>query len=336
MPAAASEPAVGCDAQSMLADREPVEATEAVCAAPDLERDHAYLIETARPGATMLRQGMAVAVARLHPVFVRRLAGAISEARDAGLSSAGIFSAYRPPAFGVGRFSDKFNSLHTYGLAVDMLGVGRPGSSEARLWYDIAARHGIVCPYGAGSRREWNHCQPTRVKSIVAGDPLRGTVSPQGPIELETMFAMGDALVNGTDPDAASPEPPPIEEKLSSRNEGPPQAQQSASRAEAVQTHHDQTDPVHAGHGRLKAVAGSLAHSSRHEAHGQPKRRIVAENASGKGEAGKKYRTASLLRREASVTDLKPVSSHEHALAKRVEAGNARVNRSIKGICRGC
>ena len=42
-----------------------------------------------------------------------------------------MFSAYRPPAFGVGGFSDKFNSLHTYGLAVDMQGIGRPGSPEA-------------------------------------------------------------------------------------------------------------------------------------------------------------------------------------------------------------
>jgi hypothetical protein len=39
--------------------------------------------------------------------------------------------AYRPPAFGVGGFSDKFNSLHTYGLAVDMRGIGRPGSRSA-------------------------------------------------------------------------------------------------------------------------------------------------------------------------------------------------------------
>src|SRR5205807_3663009 len=82
-----------------------------------------------------------------------------------------------PPAFGVGGFSDKFNSLHTYGLAVDMLGIGGPGSSEAKLWHEIAARHGIVCPYGADNRREWNHCQPTRVKIILADNPLRGTVS---------------------------------------------------------------------------------------------------------------------------------------------------------------
>src|SRR5262249_32412784 len=162
---------------------------------PDLERDQAYLVETASPGGTMLRQGPALAIGRLHPMFVRRLAWAIREAREGGLPSAGIFSAYRPPAFGVGGFSDKFNSLQTYGLAVDMLGIGGPGSSEAKLWHEIAGRHGIICPYGAANRREWNHCQPTRVKIILAGNPLRGTVSPQGPVDLDAMFAVGDALV---------------------------------------------------------------------------------------------------------------------------------------------
>jgi hypothetical protein len=146
--------AAGCDAQSMLAEPGAAGTTGAACVAPDLERDQAYLVETARPGATMLHQGLALAIVRLHPMFVRRLAEAIGEARGLGLPSAGIFSAYRPPAFGVGGFSDKFSSLHTYGLAVDLLGVGGPGSSEAKHWYEIASRHAIVCPYGAGNRRE--------------------------------------------------------------------------------------------------------------------------------------------------------------------------------------
>ena len=80
-------------------------------------RARAYLIATASPGYTMTRQGPERAIGRLHPAFVHRLAAAIAEARAAGLSSTGIFSAYRPPAFGVGGFLDKFHSLHTYGLA---------------------------------------------------------------------------------------------------------------------------------------------------------------------------------------------------------------------------
>jgi hypothetical protein len=264
---AGSRPAAGCDAQSMLSDPGLIGATGAACVAPDLESDQAYLVETANPGGTMLHQGSALAIARLHPMFVHRLAAAIGEARAAGLPSAGIFSAYRPPVFGVGGFSDKYNSLHTYGLAVDMLGIGRPGSSEARLWHDIAARHGIVCPYGADNRREWNHCQPTGVKSIIAGNPLRGTVSPRGPIDLETMFALGDGLVNGTDAGVGSPELPPSPAK---------------------------SGPV------------------------------------------KKYRTSSLARRDSPAADIKPVPSKQTALTKRIDEENARLARTIRGICRGC
>ena len=114
----------------------------------------AYLLETASPGYTMTLQGPEVAISRLHPEFAVRLESAIREARNAGLPFAGVFSAYRPPMFGVGGFSDKFNSLHTYGLAVDMRGIGRPGSPEAQLWHQIAAKNGVVCPYGPGDRAE--------------------------------------------------------------------------------------------------------------------------------------------------------------------------------------
>ena len=59
------------------------------------------------------------------------------------------------PHFGVGGFADKFHSLHTYGLAVDLHGIGRPGSPEARrFWHGIAAKNGVVCPYGPRSRAE--------------------------------------------------------------------------------------------------------------------------------------------------------------------------------------
>src|SRR5262249_61321582 len=106
-----SEP--GC----ATAPRTPIEIAEA----------RAYLVETASPGYTMMLQGAELAIGRLHPEFAVRLENAIREARSAGLPSAGVFSAYRPPAFGVGGFFDKFNSLHTYGLAVDMRGIGGPG-----------------------------------------------------------------------------------------------------------------------------------------------------------------------------------------------------------------
>jgi len=322
--AAEAPPAAGCDAQSMVPLSAPAAATDSACLAPDLERDQAYLVETARPGATMLHQGLAVAIARLHPMFVRRLAGAISEARAAGLPSAGIFSAYRPPAFGVGGFSDKFSSLHTYGLAVDLLGVGRPGSSEANLWYEIAARHGIVCPYGAGNRREWNHCQPTSVKSIMAGDPLRGTVSPQGPIDREAMFAMGNALVDATDAGAGSTELPPATDE------------QSLSRYQAQPWPRIGADASHGSHRRGKTVAVAAAGPDPHQARGQPKHRILGENASANSGLDKRYRTASLVRRDAVSASHSPASSREHAPAKRIDAQDARLARTLKGICRGC
>ena len=155
----------------------------------------AYLVETASPGYTMTLQGPELAIGRLHPEFAIRLDHAIREARSVGLPFVGVFSAYRPPAFGVGGFSDKFNSLHTYGLAVDMRGIGAPGSPEAELWHWIAAKNGVVCPYGPRDRAEWNHCQPTNVKIILPQNPLRETVTSAGPIDLESMFEAGNPMI---------------------------------------------------------------------------------------------------------------------------------------------
>jgi len=173
-------------------------------------QERAYLIATASPGYTMTRQGPERAIGLLHPAFVHRLAAAIAEARAAGLPFTGIFSAYRPPAFGVGGFLDKFHSLHTYGLAVDITGIGGPGTPSALLWHEIAARHGVICPYGPHNPIEWNHCQPTQVKIIVSESALRETVTADGPIDLENMFKVGSSLIAASDntgePTATPPE----------------------------------------------------------------------------------------------------------------------------------
>jgi hypothetical protein len=79
----------------------------------------------------------------------------------------------------------------------------------------------------------------------------------------------------------------------------------------------------------------SLADRSLHEAHGQPTRRIVAENVSGKSGPVKKYRTASLVKRASFTGDSKAAASNKHASARRV-ADNAHVDRVVKGVCRGC
>jgi hypothetical protein len=190
-----------CDSEDIVVNEsDPSSPVDLPCAADprtstEAAAARAYLIETARPGYTMTRQGPELAIGRLHPIFIVRLANAVREARQAGLAYAGIFSAYRPPAFGIGGFVDKFHSLHTYGLAVDVYGIGGPGTPEAQLWHEIAARNGVVCPYGANNPAEWNHCQPTRVKFIPAENPLRDTVRAEGPISLKGMFEIGSSLI---------------------------------------------------------------------------------------------------------------------------------------------
>jgi hypothetical protein len=74
-------------------------------------------------------------------------------------------------------------------------GIGAPGTPGAPLWHEIAARNGVICPYGPHNLTEWNHCQPTWVKIILADNPLRETVTAEGPISLEDMFEVGDWLI---------------------------------------------------------------------------------------------------------------------------------------------
>jgi hypothetical protein len=95
----------------------------------------------------------------------------------------------------VGGFADKYYSLHAYGLAVDMQGIGRPGSAEAQQWHEIAAQHGIVCPYGYRNRAEWNRCQPTHLVAVKAENSLRETIVASGPIDLEQMFETGSRFI---------------------------------------------------------------------------------------------------------------------------------------------
>jgi hypothetical protein len=151
-----------------------------------VEEAKAYLIDTATPGYTMVRQGVPVAIGRLHPDFVVKLASAVKLAREAGMTDAGVFSAYRPPAFGVGGFSDKFNSLHSYGLAADITGIGEAGSRFARLWQGIVWRVGLYLPYGPNNRAEFNHTQLVPTKK--APSFLRKTITASEPKDLPKMW----------------------------------------------------------------------------------------------------------------------------------------------------
>ena len=61
-----------------------------------VEEAKTYLIETSTPGYTMTRQGVSVAIGRLHPGFVVKLAEAVKQARNAGMHNTGLYSAYQP------------------------------------------------------------------------------------------------------------------------------------------------------------------------------------------------------------------------------------------------
>src|SRR5215468_8331175 len=231
--------------------------------AADVAHDRAYLIETAHPGGTMVRQGPDVAIGRLHPEFAARLAGAIREAREEGLPEVGIFSAYRPPAFGVGGFSDKFNSLHSYGLAVDMYGIGAPGSSQAKLWTKIAAKYGVVCPYGVNNRAEWNHCQPTRIKMVRSDSPLVKTIKPEGPVNPVNMFEAGKELIESV-------------AKLFASFGGAPGSAQIDDKAVRLASHRGR---------RVRMADAGSARQQRHERHAArkgEKSKTVGTAASGK------------------------------------------------------
>jgi hypothetical protein len=79
-----------------------------------------------------------------------------------------------------------------------MSGIGGPGSSEAKLWHEIAGRHGIFCPYGVDNKREWNHCQATPIRAVCPDNPLRKTITAEGPIELAEMFKVGNSVADNS------------------------------------------------------------------------------------------------------------------------------------------
>jgi hypothetical protein len=163
-------------------------------AAASLVNDLSYLIGRASDSPTIERQGAALAVGRLHPVFRARLAAAFREADASGIHAC-IQSAYRPPGFGIGGFRDKFRSAHSYGLAVDVCGLGGPGTSAAIEFRRIAARHGIYSPYSVFSRAEFNHFQPTLMRLVADEAPLRGTITVDGPKDLERMWKIASVIL---------------------------------------------------------------------------------------------------------------------------------------------
>lgn len=155
-----------------------------------------YIIETSRPGFTMTAQGPWKATECLQPKFAIALAAAIKEARASGLPDTGVFSACRPTIFGIGGFNDKSLSLHTYGLAVDLMGIGRPGSTSSILWNAIAKRHGLVNPYGPSHGAEWNHYQASSTREVKRGSLIRTKVTETGPKDYQELWEAGQEYLS--------------------------------------------------------------------------------------------------------------------------------------------
>ncbi|MFL6821551.1 MAG: hypothetical protein ACJ8FA_03185, partial [Xanthobacteraceae bacterium] len=284
----------------------------------------AYLIETASPGYTMTLQGAELAIGRLHPEFAVRLERAIREARSAGLPFASVFSAYRPPAFGVGGFSDKFNSLHTYGLAVDMRGIGSPGSPEAQLWHRIAAKNGVVCPYGPRDRAEWNHCQPTSVKIILAQNPLRETVTSAGPLDVGSMFEAGNPLIEdmASAADSLSRTAPTPVRALEAVAKGPEPTTQVAARQQTNRnTPAERVAARPARHAKLERVAAKSArHAKTQRVATKSVQHAKTERVAAKsGQQAKAERVAAKSARHAK-TERVAAKSVQHAKTQRVVA----------------
>jgi hypothetical protein len=174
-----------------IADEQSDETSQSLSA---LDEARAYLIRTAAPGYTMTVLGVSAAIESLHPALIVKLAEAVKLAREAGMPNAGVMSGYRPPGLGVGGFRNKFMSMHSYGLAVDMTGIGCAGSKTAHQWSTIVEAVGLHLPYGPDNHAEFNHTQLLPEK--VAPGNLPATITADGPKDLRQMW-----LASGIDPD---------------------------------------------------------------------------------------------------------------------------------------
>ncbi|MFL6823632.1 MAG: hypothetical protein ACJ8FA_13800, partial [Xanthobacteraceae bacterium] len=335
----AAPPAPGCGSNELaLEHSNPPSASEQACAdtprtPEEVGEARAYLIETASPGYTMTLQGAELAIGRLHPEFAVRLERAIREARNSGLPFASVFSAYRPPAFGVGGFSDKFNSLHTYGLAVDMRGIGQPGSPEAQLWHRIAAKNGVVCPYGPRDRAEWNHCQPTSVKIILAQNPLRETVTSAGPVDVESMFEAGNPLIEdvASAADSLSRTAPTPVRALEASAKGPEQTTQVAAREQTKRdtpTERIAAKPVR--HAKLERVAKSARHAKAERRAAKSGRPAKAERIVITSAQPPKVKRIVIAAKSGQPAKTERTKSAEHAKTERIAAKSAQKAESSK------
>ena len=94
----------------------------------------------------------------LHPDFAVGMANAIKQARAAGLPVT-LQSGFRTPGTTGSGYDSAGYSLHGYGAAMDVGGIGGAGSPQAQKWAQIAQSNGLSNPYGVGNPQEYNHWQ---------------------------------------------------------------------------------------------------------------------------------------------------------------------------------
>lgn len=161
----------------------------------------------------------------LHPDFAVKLANSIRQARAAGLPVT-VQSGYRTNNQTGSTYDAEGYSLHGYGGASDIGGIGVAGSPQANQWAKIASANGLFNPYGVNHPAEFNHWQlvpykieqrPDIQKAIVdaGGDaskiwnaisPVKGSAmaSAKGPTQADI-----DALYEGPPSSAKAPQGAP-------------------------------------------------------------------------------------------------------------------------------
>lgn len=177
-----------------------------------------YLVSTATPGGSMSTYGTRTALGRLDPTFAQNLAAAIKQARDEGIN-AGVYSAYRSPRYTGSAFDRSGRSLHSFGEATDISGIGRPGSDTAKRWYEIATANGLFNPYGWQNSSEWNHYQGVPEKTpnadlvkafqTKAGLKVDGIIGPQTLAALNSAANLSGDYAMAYAPAATPPAPTP-------------------------------------------------------------------------------------------------------------------------------
>lgn len=193
------------------------------------------------PSSSMARQGVDVALSRMHPAYLEQARAATTALRDAGFKDAHMWSAYRPSGYGVNDRGTGWSkkSMHGFGLAADWQGVPKMNDPSYGKFYNTMKENGFYNPYvtqGAdgkfyGSAKEYNHWQITPDRAFPQGHPIYSTVTPQGPVNNQAMWEASGIPVPGgaasTQVASAYPTPTPTQDMLTTN---PPLPQPNPTR----------------------------------------------------------------------------------------------------------